>query len=356
MPKNLILKALFSALLSAVTGTMLAQHGWVMATIEDGKNMPSFTEFHCLPEKGANDIYYHRIYDESSRLGQEYYNPVKLQYGYRMENKRIFVYDFEKDEERLAFDFTLSVGNRFSTYNGMEWEVEAVMDTLVNLSYMGKGESCTKRLLKVRSVDGKYSDQWLEDFGSFSNHFMILPMNETLQTQTLWMEYEEGQYLTREISLDPLFTHDSGAPRDESGAFNGLFVNCTYKDGTLVVEDERYRSPNREYTCFYRVGDDIYCAYVWNLNPATEAAYVVWYRDIAYYYGLPDPPSGKYTMHFNMNERPTDKVTKIADVIGVVSNHLTKSPLYDLTGRPVAAPAKGIYIQNGRKVILTTEK
>ena len=28
------------------------------------------------------------------------------------------------------------------------------------------------------------------------------------------------------------------------------------------------------------------------------------------------------------------------------------SPLYDLTGRPVAAPAKGIYIQNGKKVMV----
>ena len=52
-----------------------------------------------------------------------------------------------------------------------------------------------------------------------------------------------------------------------------------------------------------------------------------------------------------MNERPTDKVTKIADVIGAVSNHLTKSHFYDLTGRPVAAPAKGIYIKDGKKVL-----
>lgn len=351
-----ILKTIVSALFFVSAATMQAQHSWAMATIENGDNMPSFSKFQCLSEKGSNGVDYYRMYDWGFQIRQEYYNPVKLQYGYRMEDKRIFIYDFEKEEERLAFDFTLAAGDRFATYNGMEWTIEAAADTLVNTSYMGMGENCTKRLLKVRSVDGRYSDQWLEDFGSFSNHFMILPMNETQQTQTLWMEYEEGQYLAREISLDPLFAHDSGAPREESGAFNGLFVNCTYKDGTLVVEDERYRSPNREYTCFYRVGDDLYRAYVWELNPGTEAAYVVWYRDIAYYYGLPDPPSGKYTMHFNMNERPTDKVTKIADVIGVVSNHLTKSPLYDLTGRPVAVPAKGIYIQNGRKVILTTEK
>ena len=271
MKTNCMLKIQVFALVLINAAVMRAQHSWAMATLKAGESAPSITEYHCLPEKASNGVDYYRMYDWGFQIRQEYYNPVKLQYGYRMEDKRIFVYDFEKEEECLAFDFTLAAGDRFATYNGMEWTIEAAADTLVNTSYMGMGENCTKRLLKVRSVDGKYSDQWLEDFGSFSNHFMILPMNETLQTQTLWMEYEEGQYLTREISLDPLFAHDSGAPRDESGAFNGLFVNCTYKDGTLVVEDERYRSPNREYTCFYRVDDDLYCAYVWNLNPATDA-------------------------------------------------------------------------------------
>ena len=352
MKISCILKTILSALLSAVTCMMQAQHSWAMATIENGKNMPSFSKFQCLSEKGSNGVDYYRMYDWGFQIRQEYYNPVKLQYGYRMEDKRIFVYDFEKEEECLAFDFTLTVGDRFATYNGMEWTIEAAADTLVNTSYMGMGENCTKRLLKVRSVDGKYSDQWLEDFGSFSNHFMILPMNETQQTQTLWMEYEEGQYLAREISLDPLFAHDSGAPREESGAFNGLFVNCTYKDGTLVVEDERYRSPNREYTCFYRVGDDLYRAYVWELNPGTEAAYVVWYRDIAYYYGLPVPQSGKYTMHFNMDERPADESTKIVNVTDATLKEKPNSSFYDLTGRPVSAPTKGIYIQNGKKVLV----
>ena len=32
-------------------------------------------------------------------------------------------------------------------------------------------------------------------------------------------------------------------------------------------------------------------------------------------------------------------------------NDADTSSFYDLTGRPVAAPAKGIYIQNGKKVL-----
>jgi len=351
MQQDYTSKAFVLAVLMASAVTMQAQNSWAMATIENGNNWPSFTEFHCEPEKGANGSDYHRIYDWSLRIRQEYHNPVKLQYGYRMSGKQIFIYDFDKDEERLAFDFTLTAGDHFITYNGTEWEVDAAMDTLVNISYLAQGENSTKRLLKVHSVDGRYSDQWLEDFGSFANHFMILPIYETGQAQTLWMEYDKGCYLVREISSDPLFTHDSGKPQHTYDDIDDdrPITNITYDGGTLIVEDERWHSPNREYSCFYRVGDDFYRAYVWELNPATNASYVVWHKDTAYYYGLPVPQSGEYTIHFN-DDRPTGNNTNNVDSPNVTTRNLTGLPFHDLQGRKqTSKPTKGIYIHQGKK-------
>ena len=352
MQHNLISKAFASFLLLSSTNAMQAQQSWAIATIEEGNNWPSFTVFRCMSEKGVNGMDYYRIYDECCRIRQEYYNPVKLQYGYRISDEQIYVYDFETNEERLAFDFSLSEGDHFITYNGLEWEIETVIDTIVNTSYKGQGESCMKRLLKVHSVDGRYSDHWLEGFGSFTNHFMILPMSEVRQTQTLWMEYDEGHYLVREISSDPFFAHDSGMPKETTDYVGKTeYVNSTYKDGILTVEDERWRSPNREYNCFYRVGDDFYLVYVWKLNPATDAAIAAWHKDIAYYYGLPAPHSDRYTIHFNLDDRPLGESTKLYDLTNDTDIYPSESSIFNLQGhRLTGKPLHGLYIKNGKKV------
>ena len=344
------LKSFFTVLLFASAITMQAQNSWAMATIEEGRIWPSFTMFRCTAEKGANGTDYYRIYDWGFFIRKEYYNPTMLQYGYRVADKQIFVYDYDKNEECLAFDFTLAAGDRFITYNGMEWEVDAAVDTLVNLSYSSQTESCTKRLLRVHSVDGLYSDQWLEDFGSLANHLMIRPMSQNSCSQTLWMEYDYGYYLVRELSLDPLFTHDSGMPEDNHQHTHGTgHSEVTYSDGTLRVEREGFHSPNRQYTCYYRVDDDLYNAYTWDLNPATNAAYTVWHKEIAYFYGLPAPQSGEYTVHFLTGDLPTG-IHDVEDSSIPVNSDQAKSSLFDLQGRRLSQkPARGVYIQGGMK-------
>jgi hypothetical protein len=85
-----------------------------MAFVEKGQDIPTVVEQHSALETAENGIVYHRIYDDSYRIRGEAYNPVRLQYGYRWSDKKMFVYDFEKQEETLAFDFNLSEGNHFT--------------------------------------------------------------------------------------------------------------------------------------------------------------------------------------------------------------------------------------------------
>ena len=38
-----------------------AQNSWAMVTIEEGETIPSFSEYHCEPDKGKNGMDYYRI-------------------------------------------------------------------------------------------------------------------------------------------------------------------------------------------------------------------------------------------------------------------------------------------------------
>ena len=281
-----------------------------MAVIEQGKEVPIILEYHSVVEVAENGQEYHRIIDDSYRFRHEAYNPITLQYGYRWADKQMFIYDFEKQKETLGFDFSLSPGDHFTTFNGIEWTVEAAKDTLVNVSFCGLGESVPKRLLTVRTLDGKQSDQWLEDFGSFTNHFMINPVENFKYSQTLWMEYDMGEYLTREISSDPFFAHDSGwldgLYDDET---NQNYTTCIFENGNIIFENVQWWYDHRDYTCFYRDGDEIYQLYSWEMEPHIDGGSLALRKDVINFKDLPIPISGQYIIHIGDNEYSTNYIT-----------------------------------------------
>lgn len=339
-----LFQILAATLLSATSSELCAQHNWATVFIEMGQEIPTIAEYHSAQETAENGIVYHRIFDDSYRSGGEAYNPVKLQYGYRWTDKKMFVYDFEKQEETLAFDFNLSIGDHFKTFNGMEWKVESVKDTLVNISYCGKGESVSKRLLTVRTLDDLLTDQWLEDFGSFTNHFMINSLENVVCSQTLWMEYGMGEYLAREISTGPIYAHDSGWLDGALEASVMPYTVCTFNNGQLLIENVQWWYEHRDYICFYREGDDIYKVYSWELEPHVDLGNSALRRDTITFNGLPVPSSGKYTIYWDDKEYTTG-------IRNINTSSQTKDRVYDLQGRRLwSQPTKGIYIMDGEKV------
>ena len=330
----------FVILLSAGFSRMYAQHCWAMAVLEKGKESPTILTYRC-----------HNV-AETAENGTEYYRINGLKYGYRLADKQIFVYDFESQEETLAFDFNLAVGEHFTTYNGVEWIVEEAKDTLVNTSFCGKGESVTKKLLTVRSLDGTLRDQWLEDFGSFTNHFMINSMDNVVFSQTLWMEYDYGEYLAREISEGPgpIYGHDSGWL---DAAFDATVMPstfCTYSNGKLRIEDVQLWYEHRHYVCFYRDGDKIQQVYSWELTPHVDSGNSALRRDVITFNGLPEPESGKYTIILGDNEYTTG----VSSISSVRTDSQKRGYTYDLQGRRVDSKnaGQGIYIKDGKKVLV----
>lgn len=324
-----------------------AQHHWAMATMEEGMAMPTIIEYHSVIETSDDRVEYYRIYDDGYRFRKEAYNPIKTPYGYRWNDKKMYIYDYVNQKETLAFDLNLSKGDHFTTFNGMEWIVEAVKDTLVNISFCGNGECVSKRLLTVCSTNGNTSDQWLEDFGSFSNHFMILNMEDVKWSQTLWMEYNMGEYLSCEIKEDPYYSHDSGwmDSNSEENA-NDKYTKCVFENGQLSFENAQWCYEHRSYSFFYRIGDDIYQIYSWELEPHVDSGTLAIRKDVVIFDRLPVPESGIYTVHIDDNCYTTN-------ISNLINKNKSTDSYYNINGQCMCVkPEKGVYIQSGKKYVV----
>lgn len=328
------------------TACVFGFHSWSMAVMQKGDKSPTFLTYTAEEDTTVNGFAYFCIVDNNQIPGER---PSQLPYGYRMANKKIYIYDFDSHEETVGFDFNLSVGDHFATYNGMQWEVLSAKDTLVNVSECGLGECVSKRLLSVQTLDGTMTDLWLEDFGSFANHFMIKSMETVVLSQTLWMDYGRGCYLAREISADPFYAHvskwiENDEEEDCSVGMYDVFSQYSYENGNLLLENDVMAYGHRFYSCFYRDGDDLYRVNFFEMGPDLECPLSL-KKDTFMFVGVPSPTSGKYTLH-------VDNDTYSTGVRPVVSSSKAPHCIYDAQGRQLPAkPRRGLYIQDGVKCI-----
>lgn len=318
------------------------QH-WAILTMGADEAEPTVAEYSGVPEKNSKGVFYQRIIKG--------YAGDKLPYGYRISGNDIYIYDFENDKETTAFDFNLKEGGKFTTFNGMEWEVVSVKDTLVTTfeSFWKIGEPVSKRLLNVQTLDGKYTDQWLEGFGSLTNHFMINGIEDTKYSQTLFMEYDEdGTCIARDINADPFFTHDTGwmgKEREWKEAESRPLTSCYFKDGKVMFEDIKLCWEYRRYSCFYRKGDEIRRIFSRELKPIIDGGNYGYKKDCITFAGLPAPSSGEYRIHIDEQEYSTG-------ISPINREAQTVSGEYDLQGRRLPAqPSAGIYVKKGKKVL-----
>lgn len=343
MKQHSILRTLITVLLSSFAIELCAQRYWALAVMEQGKEKPTIMEYLGSKEMAENGKEYFRVRDITG------HHPTNLQYGYnyRWADNQIVIYDFDTQKETIAFDFNLAPGDRFTTFNGMEWVVETVKDTVVNISFCGLGESVTKRLFTVRTTDGKQSDQWLEDFGSFTNLLMIDRLDNVRYSHTLWLEYYYGKNLAREINADPFFAHDSGwIDRAYESDSKEEYSKCYFENGQVVFQSIAWRWPHREYTCFYRDGDDIYRLYSCELSPHVDGGTYAYRKDVITFQGLPAPASGCYNIHIG-GDNYTTGISHTGTPVQA------KGAFYNLQGQRLwQKPKKGMFIKDGRKIFI----
>ena len=86
---------------------------------------------------------------------------------------------------------------------------------------------------------------------------------------------------------------------------SGPYTKCTYENGRVAIENVQWWYEHRDYTCFYRDGDNIYKLYGWEMEPHVDSGTSVLRKDDIALDGLPTPASGCYTIHVDNNEWTT---------------------------------------------------
>ena len=169
----------------------------------------------------------------------------------------------------------------------------------------------------------------------------------TEYSQTLWMEYDFGEYLAREINADPIYAHDSGwmdGHHNHDQEDQEEITNCYLENGRVVFESVQWRWDHREYSCFYRDGDDIYRVYWVNLDPLVDGGTSTLLKDVATFKGLPEPTSGKYKVHVGDDVYSTG-------INNVRIPSQSEGEIYDSQGRKLSSePSQGLYIKDRQKV------
>lgn len=302
-------------------------------------------------------ISYAGIFDEGIRV-----NDMVL---LRTEGTKYFCYDLKTQKEHLMFDFGLQKGNTYTNdFSNMTYEVTDVRDTVAN--------SKIYKLIELQSNGNESKrDTWIEGIGSVNTGILpfygnckdIFLLTNTHSVETEYESeffsfrfYPNNQYIkTADMDMTILrwekmieteedyeeYMAWYNAPSDLNADFIGdtlhiwgrlrtscniqPYVACELKDNQVTLETYRY--------------DD------------TETDCIGIYEVETY---IPGFQRGKYSIRLLNKTVELENTESIYSAVNAVASSpiLLVNTLYDLQGRRLTqAPPKGVYIQNGKKVV-----
>lgn len=311
--------------------------------------------------EAPNGIYYYRWWD----LGQSFLTPgydsnnaafwtqqfILLDYGYRFDEGKMYVYNFKTEKETVAYDFTLQPGEQFTTLDGISWEVVSrkmgVLESTFDYSTDYKNEHV---VLGVQSVDGTLTDEWVEYIGSLHYPIQHLGRTDIFCSHTaffnflpdalklVYFNFSEAPIYGQYVVMNPDPNANTNPTKDYS---------FTADEASLNVTINHYTWFTRHY-CYTFCNDNTFDIHSIELGPMLDGG-----GDGISSFDLtfPSVPSDDgYTVIYN-GETLTTSINSVqldtADNSQIVNLQIVK--YHDLTGRRLAAPpAKGMYIENGR--------
>ena len=332
MKKTLCLLAiLFSTMLSAQESKLTIDHinNWVIY--------------------GTDGVQYCMLGWEKKIVGDiTYILEFEGKYGYRQESDKVYRYNLADNKEQLVLDYSLQVGDVFPLCEGFSLQVESVSDTLLSIKWGEeddeKIEAVCKRL-RLRGIEQpSFEDEWIEMFGSMRYGINPPAKAEELTHSNLMFAISGGFNHLCTFSRNGVWGMSPILGEEYPGYIEEDPLEFTLKNDTLHIGGYIYNDCAGPLYMLVEEKEDKIILDTYEL-PEDADCYSFFKIDV----NITGLSKDKYTIVY---QGKTFEVVQRDNSIDEVVMESVLTPLYDLQGRPVAAPMRGIYIKDGKKVII----
>ena len=302
---------------------------------------------------------YYALYGKGTIDGIDYIKEDNGRYCYRQEGNKVYCYSLAEQKEYLVMDFGLKVGDVFTLYDGCNVVVEQQADTL--LTCWNAQKTCKK--LHLRGVEQPdFTDVWIEGVGSLRYGINPPKAEETylLHSSMSMEECEEYcDYCTFvfEPQKDDLRAtmvalgeeiHEDAFPdyNEYMEAHKNKLLTLDLRDDTLHIGG--YIGTYCEQALYLLIEEGVGTIYIMSvpfpLDPEADCLSVN-----AIDLRIPGFAQESYIVNFwgrtyqiSRNETSLTTLEQESEVV----------PYHDLQGRPVANSTRGIYIKDGKKMVV----
>lgn len=295
-----------------------------------------------------------------------------ISYYFRQDGDVVYRYDEKKNEEAVAFDFGLEVGDNFTDLEGNRFVVSMIKDTLVIQEYDNKKMGVFKKLILDGIDNPELHDVWLEGVGSL--YTGILGRGE-LSGREMFAFYDcdicetsllnvKTRLYNVQMNVDEDFVKAHHTPnmleRDE---FYGDYINddktpniqIEFKDDSLHIQGTLWvPTYNDLYVVCLVFDDNVKICYSFiQTGPAVFGMSP--YGIDTWFSGF---DKGSYLVKFpgcDDVEAVCDGSSSPTSVMDLPLDNRQNNTtmLYDISGRRLTSePRQGIYIKDGKKYIL----
>ena len=285
---------------------------------------------------------------------------------FREEGKRVYLYDRETEKEYCVYDFTLEVGDTFVVGIGERTDQRVVTKTgyitvkdkrLRTLTLTSTDPSNEGDIQWVEEIGnlGMPTDGWNPDAGAPGSWNYTLPYMTNYRVEEHYYPFSLcGTWGGNNFVIGQDLTRGEELPY--SSSYEGPdSLKCEITDGKLHVTGNMCLQcgPNNYIYCNISPKDKKYQISFAKKEVEPTADCMARYA-IDLYFEHPFLFSDESIQLFYVDSDGVEHpVTKEADGIEIVrgSNSDTKYSTYDLSGRRVVNPKRGLYIQDGRKEV-----